>query len=79
MFDHVTIRVSNVDASRRFYALALASLGFGEPYVGGHFFEWNDLSISQAGDDKPLTRNLHVALVASSRRRARLSANGGTS
>jgi catechol 2,3-dioxygenase-like lactoylglutathione lyase family enzyme len=79
VFDHVTIRVSDIEASLRFYELALATLGFDEPSAGGHFFEWNDLSISQAGDDKPLTRNLHVALVASSRRRARLSANGGTS
>jgi catechol 2,3-dioxygenase-like lactoylglutathione lyase family enzyme len=67
VFDHVTIRVSDIEASRRFYELALATLGFDEPSAGGHFFEWNDLSISQAGDDKPLTRNLHLALVASSR------------
>jgi len=29
--------------------------------------EWNDLSISQASDDKPVTRNLHLALVTPSR------------
>jgi catechol 2,3-dioxygenase-like lactoylglutathione lyase family enzyme len=67
VFDHVTIRASDLDASRRFYALALATLGFGEPSVGGHFFEWNDLSISQSRDNRPLTRNLHLALVAPSR------------
>jgi catechol 2,3-dioxygenase-like lactoylglutathione lyase family enzyme len=70
VFDHVTIRVSDVEESRRFYETALATLGFGEPYVGGHFFEWNDLSISQAREDKPVTRNLHLALVASSRETA---------
>jgi catechol 2,3-dioxygenase-like lactoylglutathione lyase family enzyme len=66
MFDHVTIRVSDLDASRRFYELALGTLGFGDVYVGESFTEWNDFSISQARDDKPLTRNLHVAFVASS-------------
>jgi catechol 2,3-dioxygenase-like lactoylglutathione lyase family enzyme len=67
MFDHVTIRVSDVDSSRRFYALAMSTLGFDDPYVGGDFNEWNDFSISQARDDKPLTRNLHLALVTRSR------------
>jgi catechol 2,3-dioxygenase-like lactoylglutathione lyase family enzyme len=67
VFDHVTIRVSDVQASRPFYELALATLGFGEPSSGGQFFEWEDLSISQALEDRPVTRNLHLALVAGSR------------
>jgi catechol 2,3-dioxygenase-like lactoylglutathione lyase family enzyme len=64
VFDHVTIRVEDVDASRRFYELALERLGYGEPYRGGHFFEWEDLSISQAREERPATRNLHLALLA---------------
>src|SRR6266511_3769064 len=67
VFDHVTIRVSDTDASRRFYALALSTLRVGEPRVGEGFTEWNDFSISKASDDKPLTRNLHVAFVSPSR------------
>jgi len=67
VFDHVTIRVSDLETSRRFYELALSTLGFGEPSVGGHFFEWEDLSISRTRDDRPVTRNLHVALVAGAR------------
>jgi catechol 2,3-dioxygenase-like lactoylglutathione lyase family enzyme len=66
MFDHVTIRVSDVEASRLFYETAFTALGLGEPYAGGDFVEWNDFSISQASEDKPVTRNLHLALVASS-------------
>src|SRR3954467_687743 len=66
MFDHVTIRVSDLDASRRFYELALGTLGFADMHVDESFTEWNDFSISQAGDDKPLTRNLHVAFYSSS-------------
>jgi catechol 2,3-dioxygenase-like lactoylglutathione lyase family enzyme len=68
VFDHVTIRVSDLEASRRFYELALAQLGYGEPYRGDHFFEWEDLSISTAREDKPATRSLHLALLARSSR-----------
>jgi catechol 2,3-dioxygenase-like lactoylglutathione lyase family enzyme len=68
VFDHVTLRVSDLEASRRFYELALAELGYGEPYRGDHFFEWEDLSISIARSDRPVTRNLHLALLARSSR-----------
>jgi catechol 2,3-dioxygenase-like lactoylglutathione lyase family enzyme len=67
VFDHVTIRVSELDASRRFYELAMATLGFNEPTAGGDFFEWWDFSIAAARADRPVTRGLHVALVATSR------------
>ena len=64
VFDHVTLRVSDVEVSRRFYELALELLGYGEPYRGDHFIEWEDLSISQAREERPVTRNLHLALLA---------------
>jgi len=67
VFDHVTIRVSSLETSRRFYELALSALGFAEPTSDGHFFEWHDFSISQASDVRPVTRNLHVAFLAQSR------------
>jgi catechol 2,3-dioxygenase-like lactoylglutathione lyase family enzyme len=67
VFDHVGVAVSDLDASRRFYELALAQLDYGEPYRGDWFYEWEDLAIGQAGDDRPATRNLHLALVAASR------------
>jgi catechol 2,3-dioxygenase-like lactoylglutathione lyase family enzyme len=67
VFDHVTIRVSNLETSRRFYEPALATLGFVEPTSDGHYYEWHDFSISQASDERPLTRDLHVAFVAQSR------------
>jgi catechol 2,3-dioxygenase-like lactoylglutathione lyase family enzyme len=59
VFDHVTIRVSDLEASRRFYEAAL-----GEPTTDGNFFEWDDFSILQ---EQPVTRNLHVAFLVSSR------------
>ena len=67
VFDHVGVAVSDLEASRAFYQLALGQLGYGEPYRGDWFYEWEDLAIGQAGDDRPATRNLHLALVASSR------------
>jgi catechol 2,3-dioxygenase-like lactoylglutathione lyase family enzyme len=68
VFDHVTIRVADVEASRRFYELGLERLGYGEPYRGRHFFEWEDPSISAAREDRPATRNLHLGLLARSSR-----------
>jgi catechol 2,3-dioxygenase-like lactoylglutathione lyase family enzyme len=67
VFDHVTMHVSDLDASRRFYETALGQLGVGEPATDGHFYEWYDFSISQAREGRPVTRNLHVAFVARSR------------
>lgn len=62
MFDHVTIRVSDLEASRRFYATVLDT----EP-VGDEFFEWDDFSIAPVEAERPLSRHLHVAFDAPSR------------
>lgn len=67
MFDHVTIRVSDRDASRRFYDTVLAPLGRRLTNEGGEYDEWSDFGIAQARDGRPPTRNLHVAFVARSR------------
>jgi catechol 2,3-dioxygenase-like lactoylglutathione lyase family enzyme len=65
MFDHVTIRVSDREASRRFYDTVLGSLGHSGRYVE-LFDEWDDFSISALSEQHPLTRRLHVAFVAHS-------------
>ena len=67
MWDHVTIRVSDRDASKRFYELLLAVLGYERTYAGDHFDEWTHFGIAQATGEQPVTRNLHVAFVARSR------------
>jgi catechol 2,3-dioxygenase-like lactoylglutathione lyase family enzyme len=54
MFDHVTIRVADLDASLRFYRTVLDR-------------EWDEFVIAQADADHPVTRNLHVAFAAKSR------------
>jgi catechol 2,3-dioxygenase-like lactoylglutathione lyase family enzyme len=67
MFDHVTIRVSDRRESERFYELLLATLGIEQTSSDSHFAEWDDFSITQADDDDPVTRRLHVGFVAPSR------------
>ena len=63
MFDHVTLRASDLAASERFYATVLAALEI-EPTSAE---EWEDFSLAQAGAAKPATRGLHVGFVAPSR------------
>lgn len=67
MFDHVTIRASNRDASERFYDTVLPVLGLDKGYSEDDFAEWGDYSLAQASDEKPVTRRLHVAFRARSR------------
>ena len=59
--------MSDLEASRRFYETALELLGVDDATTDGHFYEWNDFSISEAREDRPVTRNLHAAFVARSR------------
>lgn len=66
MFDHVTIRVSDRAASRKFYELALSVLGRELSNSGEDYDEWNDFSIAQTGGERPLTRWLHVGFVSPS-------------
>ena len=56
MIDHVTLRVSDFQASKAFYETVLAPLGYEAPWSDEEqrAADWGDLSISQ--DDKPLTR-----------------------
>jgi catechol 2,3-dioxygenase-like lactoylglutathione lyase family enzyme len=66
VIDHVTIRVSDFEASKAFYTRVLAPLGF-EPYYDETvpFTEWGDFSI--AADDKPIAQHVHIAFPAKSR------------
>jgi catechol 2,3-dioxygenase-like lactoylglutathione lyase family enzyme len=67
MFDHVTIRVAARERSRDFYETVLATLEREISGSGENFDEWNDLSIAQADDARPVTRGLHLAFGARSR------------
>jgi catechol 2,3-dioxygenase-like lactoylglutathione lyase family enzyme len=67
VFDHVTIRVTDHDESGRFYDTVLATLGIERTGTDDLIAEWGDFSISQAHDQKPVTRRLHVGFRAPSR------------
>src|SRR6266516_1873508 len=67
MFDHVTIRASDREASERFYDTVLPTLGIAKDHSGEHYAEWGNFSVAQATGEKPVTRRLHVAFVAPSR------------
>jgi catechol 2,3-dioxygenase-like lactoylglutathione lyase family enzyme len=65
VFDLVTIAVSDVPASERFYTTVLSTLGVevasaGEPV-------WADFALAPASDEQPLTQRLHVGFAAPSR------------
>jgi catechol 2,3-dioxygenase-like lactoylglutathione lyase family enzyme len=67
MFHRVTLRVTDLERSRRFYALVLDVLGL-EPAQAGHdVVEWSDFAIASAGDRASVTRRVHIGFVAPSR------------
>lgn len=66
--DHVGVQTSNLDASLRLFSRGFELLGFqGGRVDSGGFHEWDNFAIARATGDRPVTRNLHVAFVASSR------------
>jgi catechol 2,3-dioxygenase-like lactoylglutathione lyase family enzyme len=66
MFDHVTLRASDRDASERFYETVLRTLGIARTNASGAYVEWHDFSLAQADDPHPVTRRLHIGFVAPS-------------
>ncbi|MGZ8480912.1 MAG: hypothetical protein ACXWWO_00465 [Candidatus Limnocylindria bacterium] len=67
----MTIRVSDRDASERFYDTVLPTIGIEAGHRDGELAEWGDFSI--AGDG-PATRRLHVGFAAVARARRRVLA-----
>ena len=67
MFDHVTIRVPDREASERFYESVLEPLGIDTSYRTKAFTEWQDFMIAQQSDEHPATHGLHIAFAAPSR------------
>ena len=61
LLDHLHLRVSDVGASKRFYAGALAPLGLGITSEGDGWFSADELFVSADG---PATSGLHIALQA---------------
>jgi catechol 2,3-dioxygenase-like lactoylglutathione lyase family enzyme len=71
VLDHVTVRATDLAASRAFYETVLATLGIERTSGDGEeFVEWGDFSLAQADDEHPPTRGLHVGFAAPSREHA---------
>ena len=64
LLDHLHLRVSDVGASKRFYAGALAPLGLGITSEGDGWFSADELFVSADG---PATSGLHIAFQAEDR------------
>lgn len=65
LFDHVHLVVSNIEASRRFYGAAIASLGLPIQIIDGPgFFYADELFISQGSEG---SSKAHIAFQASDR------------
>src|SRR6187551_3436792 len=67
IFDHVTIRVSDREASLRFYETVLTAIGIERSHDDDELPEWEDWSLAAARDGERVTRRLHVGFPAASR------------
>src|SRR3954469_15414689 len=67
MFDHVTIRVRDRDASEAFYATVLLPLGLESTYRTNDFTLFGEFIITQESEEHPVTRGLHVGFAAPTR------------
>lgn len=61
VFDHVHLRVSNLEASKRFYQAILQAVGRGITMEGDHYFSSDELFVS---DDREPTAGVHLAFQA---------------
>jgi catechol 2,3-dioxygenase-like lactoylglutathione lyase family enzyme len=67
VFDHVEIRVSDRDASERFYETVLGTIGIEKTYSDEDLAEWDDFGLAEATAEKAATKRLHVGFAAPSR------------
>ena len=64
LFDHVHLRVRNLDASKRFYKAVSETIGVGPLREGDGWFSLDELFVS---DDGHPTANIHIAFQAADR------------
>jgi predicted lactoylglutathione lyase len=69
VFDRVTIRATDREASERFYGVVLRTLGDEQSRTDARDARWADLTVREADERHPATRNLHVGFVADTRAR----------
>jgi catechol 2,3-dioxygenase-like lactoylglutathione lyase family enzyme len=67
MFDHVAIRVHDHEASRRFFATVLATLGVETTLERDSLTGWQDFIVIAQSEERPATGAAHIAFAAPSR------------
>jgi catechol 2,3-dioxygenase-like lactoylglutathione lyase family enzyme len=67
MIDHVGLRVSDMEASARFYDTLFAPLGISRTATEDWIVEWDDFGISPPDADHPVTTGLHIGFASPSR------------
>ncbi|HEY5661881.1 MAG TPA: VOC family protein [Gaiellaceae bacterium] len=68
MLDHITIRVSDREASEAFYNLVLGTIGHERSGSDDEYTVWRgQFSLAQADASQPVTRRLHMGFGAASR------------
>jgi predicted lactoylglutathione lyase len=67
VFDHVTIRASDLGASERFYDTVLRAIGIEKTSSDESLPEWDDFGIAAADAEHSVTRGLHLGFGAASR------------
>lgn len=67
MIDHVTLRVTDLDAVRPAYDAVLSTLGIARNVDDPTLPEWRDFSLQQTDAEHPVTTGAHVGFVAPDR------------
>jgi catechol 2,3-dioxygenase-like lactoylglutathione lyase family enzyme len=67
MWDHVTLRATDLDGSARFYDIVLRTLGVERVATVDWLVDYDQFSLSPANAEKPATRGLHIGFTAPTR------------
>jgi catechol 2,3-dioxygenase-like lactoylglutathione lyase family enzyme len=67
VFDHITIRASDLAASEAFYRTVLGALGIEPGRANEHIVRWQEFMVAAPNEEHPPTRGLHAGFVAPSR------------
>ncbi len=66
MFDHVTLRVPSLGPAAANLKAAIDELEIAQTTASERYAVWGNLAITEADADHPITRRVHVALIAPS-------------
>jgi catechol 2,3-dioxygenase-like lactoylglutathione lyase family enzyme len=64
MFDHITLRVPDLTAATGALARVLDQLEIEQTTSTPSFSVWGNFALTQADEQHPITRNLHIAFIA---------------